>query len=221
MPRPNGNALPHDPRPSPGTLTSQYRQPTPWHAWVGPNRHATGASLHTAKTGNEAHHCGDSRLRTFTIHLARTPAGRVLARQRSGSAQEHSAARQGQRRWESLQLRACCLRHRTRSIARLVCDSEGCRAAAMQERPAQATVGGRPALLVVEVLKGGGFRGDDAERESKGARGVVTADGGNAPLGLGPAVSPPPVPHAPAQLPLSQTTQTHPTPPSLAASIHS
>ena len=71
MPRPNGNALPHDPRPSPGTLTSQYRQPTPWHAWVGPNRHATGASLHTAKTGNEAHHCGDSRLRTFTIHLAR------------------------------------------------------------------------------------------------------------------------------------------------------
>ena len=81
MPRPN--ALPHDPRPSPGTLTSQYRQPTPRHAWVGPNRHATGASLHTAKTGNEAHHCGDSRLHTFTNT---SPAG-VLARRRSGSAQ--------------------------------------------------------------------------------------------------------------------------------------
>ena len=50
---------------------------------MGPNRHATGASLHTAKTGNESHRCGDSRLHTFTNT---SPAG-VLARQRPGRAQ--------------------------------------------------------------------------------------------------------------------------------------
>jgi len=82
MPRPN--VLPHDPRPSLGTLTPQYRQPTPWHAWVGPNRHATGASLHTQR--RRATKPTTVATLAFIPSPYTSPAG-VLARQRSGSAQ--------------------------------------------------------------------------------------------------------------------------------------
>ena len=49
----------------------------------GPKPPRHGPSLHTAKTGNEAHHCGQSRPLIFSTHLARRPP----ARWRSGSAQ--------------------------------------------------------------------------------------------------------------------------------------
>ena len=46
-----------------------------------------------------------------------------------------------------------------------------------------------------------------SEKESERARGVVMADGGNAPLGHArPSGLPPLLPHVPAQPPLSQTT---------------
>ena len=50
-------------------------------AGAKPPRH--GPSLHTAKTGDEAHHCGDYRPLSFGAHLAR----RLPARWPPGSAQ--------------------------------------------------------------------------------------------------------------------------------------
>jgi hypothetical protein len=40
------------------------------------------ASTQRQETGNEAHHCGDSRLHTFTIHLARRCPGTAAIRKR-------------------------------------------------------------------------------------------------------------------------------------------
>jgi len=86
--------------------------------------------------------------------------------------------------------------------------------------------GGRPMVETDRVARcrwkkfqrGGGFKAA-TRRESEWARGVVTADGGNAPLGHGPAVSPPPPsrPHTTTPFPHHIST-THTT---LAASIHS
>ena len=88
MPRPN--VLPHDPRPSPGTLTPQYRQPTPWHAWVGPNRHA----------GRQPPHSEDGQRspplwRLSPSYLQHTPRPPASWHGSGQDAPKHSAARQG------------------------------------------------------------------------------------------------------------------------------
>jgi len=60
------------------------------------------------------------------------------------------------------------------------------------------------------------------QRESEWARGVVTADGGNAPPGQGPAASPPPPSHPHTTTPFpNHIHETHPTPPLLRVSTRS
>jgi len=63
------------------------------------------------------------------------------------------------------------------------------RAAHGRNRSWPRAVGGRSSCVNLRPT-GGGFRAA-TRRESEWARGVVTADGGNAPPGHGPAVSPP------------------------------
>ena len=60
---------------------------------------------------------------------------------------------------------------------------------------------------------------ETGQKESEWAWGVVTADGGNAPLGLGPAVSPPPPSRPRATTPFPNHINTPHT--TLVASIHS
>jgi hypothetical protein len=65
-----------------------------------------GASLHTAKTGNEAHRCGDSRLHTFSIHLARRRPGTAAARTRPNT-QRHARGSSGDGASETLLQEIC------------------------------------------------------------------------------------------------------------------
>jgi len=97
-----------------------------------------------------------------------------------------------------------------------------------KKRPIKFLVTKPRAVLVVGVPKGGGSFEATMQRESEWAWGVVTADGGSAPLGRGLAVSkrsPPLLPHA---RPRTTTPFPHhintPTPPLLRVftrSVHS
>ena len=80
MPRPS--VLPHDPRPSPGTLPSPLAAAHTLTRVAGakPPRH--GPSLHTAKTATKPTTVASSRLQIFSKHLAR----RRPAYRRPGSA---------------------------------------------------------------------------------------------------------------------------------------
>ena len=85
-------------------------------------------------------------------------------------------------------------------------------------RPMVETDRGGRAIGGRSSTEGGGFEAA-AREESEWARGEVTADGGNTPLGQGQAVSPPPPsrPHTTTPFP-QHISITHTT---LAASIHS
>jgi hypothetical protein len=65
-----------------------------------------GASFHTAKTANEAHRCDDSRLHTFSTHLARRRPGTVVARTRP-STRRHSRGSSGDGGSEALLQEIC------------------------------------------------------------------------------------------------------------------
>ena len=65
-----------------------------------------GASFHTAKTANEAHRCGDSRLHTFSTHLARRRPGTVVARTRPRT-RRHSRGSSGDGGSEALLQEIC------------------------------------------------------------------------------------------------------------------
>ena len=89
-----------------------------------------------------------------------------------------------------------------------------------KKRPIKFLVTKPRAVLVVGVPKGGGSFEATMQRESEWARGVVTADGGSAPLGRGLAVSPPPPSRPPPHDYPLPTPHKHPHT-TLVASLHS